>query len=117
MTLATVLPLTPRLMGAPDSKVTIPDSAHPPTVDLRRRLSLFFKKGIWYTKLTKATSVRSKTDGPKSYLHPTYGLVTLLRSPPLPLLSVASIARARVYPTCSCRSFVMLPCKSTCREL
>ncbi len=47
MTLSALLPVKPMFSGDPDSMVTIPASSHPPTVDLRRWLSLFLKSGIW----------------------------------------------------------------------
>src|SRR5713226_65662 len=41
-----VVPPSVILIGFPDTRLTTPDTCHPPTVDFSRRLELFFKNGI-----------------------------------------------------------------------
>src|SRR6185437_13031292 len=111
-------PDRPGSSGAPVCMVTIPDSSHPPKVALSRWLDVLRNAGMSYMKLTKATWVRSNIEGPTSYRHPPYGLVTASRSPPFPRTPrLGSIARDSVYATCKVRSRVIWPRSSVCSEL
>lgn len=47
VTLATLLPVTPRLRGSPDCIVTIPESCHPPRGVFSKSFSVFRKIGNW----------------------------------------------------------------------
>ena len=70
MTLEALLPLTPRLIGAPDSMVTIPDSDHPPTVDLQKAVVAVLQKRNLVDEVDECDVRAVEQRRADSYRHP-----------------------------------------------